>query len=232
MIKAVFFDYYNTLVDYDPPREVTEAELLGELGVEVSPEALLRPLMVADDFLSKEHSRLSLGKRSKEEAAALYGRYHGMILKEAGVEPKPEIIAALLKKWFNLKLKMALYDDVALALDELKQRGFTLGLISNVDRDISATYNELGLDKWLRLKITSQDVGFNKPRPEIFQAALKKAEVEPAEAIYVGDQYEIDVLGANRVGMRGILIDRHDFFGNISAAIRIRSFAEITQHLD
>jgi HAD superfamily hydrolase (TIGR01662 family) len=231
MIKAVFFDYYNTLVDYDPPREVTEAELLGELGVKVNPESLLRPLMVADDFLFKEHSRLSLGKRSKEEAAALYGRYHGMILKEAGVEPKPEIIAALLKKWFNLKLKMALYDDVAPALDELKQRGLTLGLISNVDRDISATYNELGLDKWLRLKITSQDVGFNKPRPEIFQAALKKAEVEPAEAIYVGDQYEIDVLGANRVGMRGILIDRHDFFSDVGAAIRIRSFAEISQHL-
>lgn len=232
MIKAVFFDYYNTLVDYDPPRQVTEAELLGELGVEVSPEALLRPLMVADDFLAKEHSRLSLGKRSKEELAALYGRYHGLILKEAGVEPKPELIGALLKKWFALELKMALYDDVAPALDELKQRGLTLGLISNVDRDISATYDELGLAKWLGLKITSQDVGFNKPRPEIFQAALKKANVEPAEAIYVGDQYEIDVLGANRVGMRGILIDRHDFFGNVGAAIRIRSFAEIKKHLD
>jgi HAD superfamily hydrolase (TIGR01662 family) len=232
MIKAVFFDYYNTLVDYDPPRQVTHSRLLGELGVEVSPEALLRPLMVADDFLFKEHSRLSLSKRSKEEATALYGRYHGMILKEAGLEPKPEIIAAVLKRWMTLELKMALYDDVAPALDELKQRGLTLGLISNVDRDISATYDKLGLDKWLQLKITSQDVGFNKPRPEIFQAALKKAEVEPTEAIYVGDQYEIDVLGANRVGMRGILIDRHDFFGDITDSIRIRSFAEITEHLD
>jgi putative hydrolase of the HAD superfamily len=232
MIKAVFFDFYNTLVDYDPPREVTHSKLLGELGIEISPQALLRPIMVADDFLYQEHSRLSLGKRSKEEIAALYGRYHGMILKEAGLEASPELIATLLKRWMAIELKLVLFDDVAPALDNLKKLGLTLGLISNVDRDISASYDGLGLGKWLKLKITSQDVGFNKPSPQIFQAALKQAKVEPAEAIYVGDQYQIDVVGANGVGMRGILIDRHDFFGDISDSIRIRSLAEIARHLD
>jgi HAD superfamily hydrolase (TIGR01549 family) len=232
MIKAVFFDYYYTLVDYDPPRQVTYSKLLGEMGVKVDPEALLRPLLVADDFLSKEHSRLSLGKRPQEEAVAIYGQYNGIILKEAGLEASPELIGNILKRWMSFQPKMALFKDVAPALDELKQRGLTLGLISNVDRDISATYDQLGLAKWLGLKITSQDVGFNKPRPEIFQAALQQAKVEPAEAIYVGDQYEIDVLGANRVGMRGILIDRHGFFGDITDVIRISSFAEIKEHLD
>jgi putative hydrolase of the HAD superfamily len=232
MIKAVFFDFYNTLVDYDPPREVTQARLLGELGIKISPQALLRPIMLADDFLFREHSRLSLGKRSKEETMALYGQYHGMILKEAGLEASPELIGAILKKSLAIELKLALYDDVAPALDKLKELGLTLGLISNVDRDISSSYDGLGLGKWLKLKITSQEVGFNKPRPEIFLAALKQAKVEPAEAIYVGDQYQIDVVGANRVGMRGILIDRHDFFGDISDDIRIRSLVEVARHLD
>jgi putative hydrolase of the HAD superfamily len=232
MIKAVFFDFYNTLVDYDPPREVTQSKLLGEMGIKISPQALLRPIMLADDFLFREHSRLSLGKRSKEETMALYGQYHGMILKEAGLEASPELIGAILKKSLAIELKLALYDDVAPALDNLKELGLTLGLISNVDRDISSSYDGLGLGKWLKLKITSQEVGFNKPRPEIFLAALKQAKVEPAEAIYVGDQYQIDVVGANRVGMRGILIDRHDFFGDISDDIRIRSLVEVARHLD
>jgi putative hydrolase of the HAD superfamily len=232
MIKAVFFDYYNTLVDYDPPREETQSKLLGEMGIKITPKELLRPIMVADDFLSKEHSRLSLAKRSQEETAALYGRYHGMVLKEAGLEPKPELIGNILKKWLSIDLKMALYKDVAPALNSLKERGLILGLISNVDRDISATYDELGLANWLKLKIISKDVGFTKPHPEIFQAALKKVGVKPAEAIYVGDQYEIDVIGANGVGMRGILIDRHDFFGDITDALRIRSLAEVARHLD
>ena len=232
MIKAVFFDYYNTLVDYDPPREETHAKLLGEMGIKITPKELLRPIMLADDFLSKEHSQKSLAKRSKEEIAALYGRYQAMILKEAGLEASPELIGNVLKRWMSIELKMALYKDVAPALDELKERGLTLGLISNVDRDIDADYERLGLANWLQLKITSKDVGFTKPRPEIFQAAVKEAGVKPAEAIYVGDQYDIDVVGANGAGMRGILIDRHDFFGDITDSIRIRSFAEISQHLD
>jgi len=231
MIKAVFFDFYNTLVDYDPPREETQSRLLGELGIEISPEELLRPIMVADDFLSKEHSRLSLGKRPKEETIALYGRYHGMVLKEAGLEASPQLIGDILKRWMSIDLKMALYDDAAPALDKLKEQGLTLGLISNVDRDISSVYDELGLGNWLGVTVTSQDVGFNKPRPEIFQAALKQAEVKPSEAIYVGDQYQIDVVGANGVGMRGILIDRNGFFEEITDSPRIRRLTEITEYL-
>jgi putative hydrolase of the HAD superfamily len=231
MIKAVFFDFYNTLVDYYPPREVTQAKVLGELGIEVAPEALLRPIMVADDFLSKEHSRLSLGKRPKEEMMALYGQYHGIILKEAGLEASPQLIGDILKRALTIELKLALYDDVATALDELKGRGLVLGLISNVDRDINSVYDELGLPKWLQLRVTSQDVGFNKPHPQIFQAALKQAGVKPEEAIYVGDQYEIDVVGANGVGMRGILIDRHGFFEAVTDSPRIRRLTELTDYL-
>jgi len=172
MIKAVFFDFYNTLVDYDPPREETQSRLLGELGIKISPQELLRPIMVADDFLSKEHSRQSLAKRSKEETMALYGQYQGIILREAGLEASAELIGNILKKWMSADLKMVLYDDVAPALDKLKEQGLTLGLISNVDRDISSVYEELGLGNWLGVTITSQAVGFNKPHPEILRMAV------------------------------------------------------------
>ena len=37
MVKAVFFDFYNTLVNYDPPREELEARALKDLGIDVSP---------------------------------------------------------------------------------------------------------------------------------------------------------------------------------------------------
>ena len=51
MIKAIFFDLYNTLVTYDPPREEIEARVLKDFGIEVSPEVLLRPILTADDFI-------------------------------------------------------------------------------------------------------------------------------------------------------------------------------------
>ncbi len=231
MIKAVFFDLYNTLVGYDPPREEIHSRLLKDFGIEVSPEALLRPVMAADDFIYEEHARYSLAKRSKEEILAVYSQYHGIILKEAGLDASPELIAGILKKWMSSDFKMVLFDDVAPTLTQLKERGLILGLISNVDRDITSLYQEVGLSAWLQVVVTSQEVGFGKPRPEIFQAALKKAGVKPSEAIYVGDQYQYDVVGANKAGMKGILLDRKNFFEEITDCPRIRSLTEVVKYL-
>ncbi len=114
-----------------------------------------------------------LSKRSKEETVALYAQYHGIILREAGLEASPELIAGILKKWMQYKLKMVLFDDVVPTLTHLRERGLILGLISNVDRDITPLYQELGLSAWLQVVVTSQEVGFNKPQPEIFQGGAE-----------------------------------------------------------
>jgi putative hydrolase of the HAD superfamily len=231
MVKAVFFDLYNTLVGFDPPREEIQARVLKEFGIEVGPEALLRPIMTADDFIYQEYARFPLSKRSKEETMALYAQYHGIILREAGLEASQELIAGILKKWMHSDWKMVLFDDVIPALTHLGELGLILGLISNVDRDITPLYQELGLSVWLQVVVTSQEVGFNKPRPEIFQEALKQAGVKPSEAIYVGDQYQIDVVGANEAGMRGILLDRGGFFEDIADCPRIRSLTQVATYL-
>jgi len=231
MIKAVLFDLYNTLVTYDPPREEIEAKILKDFGIEVSPEAMLRPIMTADEFIYQEHARSSISKRSKEETMALYTQYHGILLKEAGLEASKEVILGILGKWMNFNLKTVLYDDVVPALTNLKERGLILGLISNVDRDIASLYQGLGLSAWLKVMVTSQEVGFNKPHPEIFQAALKQAGIKPAEAIYVGDQYQIDVLGASKAGMLGVLLDRNGFFEEVTDCPKIRSLTEVAEHL-
>ena len=231
MIKAVFFDLYNTLVTYDPPREETQARILKEFGIEASPESLRRPITIADDFIYKEHSRLPLSKRSKEEATALYIQYHGIILKEAGIEASQELITGILGKWMSFDLKIVLFDDVAPALTDLKERGLVLGLISNVDHAIAPLYQGLGLSTWLQVMVTSQEVGFNKPHPQIFLAALKQAGVKPPEAIYIGDQHQVDVVGAKGAGMLGILLDRYGYFEEVIDCPRIRRLTEVAEHL-
>jgi putative hydrolase of the HAD superfamily len=231
VIKAVFFDLYNTLLTYDPPREVIEARILKDFGIEASPEALLRPIMTADEFIYQEHARFPISKRSKEETTALYTQYHGIVLKEAGLEAPKEVILGMLGKWMGFDLKMVLYDDVVPALTNLKERGLILGLISNVDRDIAPLYQRLGLSAWLQVMVTSQEVGFNKPQPEIFLAALKQAGVKPSEAIYVGDQHQVDVVGANKVGMLGILLDRNGLLEEITDCPKVRRLTEVAEHL-
>ena len=227
MIKAVLFDLYQTLVRYDPPREEIQKKVLKEYGIETTSKAIRHALFIADEFFYREHSRSPLSRRSEEEKMAIYMQYQGIILKEAGIDASRQLIAGSLRKMQQFNFKLALFDDVVPALTQLKDRGLVLGLISNVDQDISPLCEELGLSKLLQVVVTSLNAGFSKPQPQIFREALRQAKVEAPEAIYVGDQYQIDVVGANSAGMKGILLDRNDESRETAVNPKIQSLAEL-----
>ncbi|MDD4873910.1 MAG: HAD family hydrolase [Dehalococcoidales bacterium] len=232
MIKAVFFDMYNTLICYDPPREESQAKALKNFGFDIKPEALALPIIAGDEFFYEENARLPLAKRSEEERRKLWSKYEMIMLEEAGITPTKELLGLMLGEMKNFKYEMVLYKDVIPALTEIKKKGLVTGLISNVDKDITAMLEKLKIFSLLEIVITSQDAGFTKPHPEIFQAAIKKAEIDAKEAIYIGDQYKIDVLGANNAGMSGVLLDRMDYYKNNGIKEpRIRSLQQITELL-
>ena len=231
MIKAVFFDLYFTLVGYEPSQEEIEAGLLHNFGIDVSPEALRRPLAAANEAIIQAMIHRPMNQRSKEEMTALYAQFHRDILREAGLKAGENVIMGLLTGMLQAKMKLVLFDDVLPALDNLKGRGLTLGLISNIERNMSGALDELGLSPRLDVVVTSQDAGANKPQPEIFRFALKKAGITPAESIYIGDQYQVDVVGARGAGMKGILIDRAGHHEAITDCPRIQSLAEVIDYL-
>jgi putative hydrolase of the HAD superfamily len=231
LIKAVFFDLYQTLVGYEPPREEVESKILTDFGIAVSPEALRRPLLVADEFIYNEIARRPLSARSREETAALYIRHQEIMLKEAGVKLDSKLALTLLERMRQTKLELVLFDDVRPALDTLKKRGLVLGLISNVEQDMSGTLDKLGLSARLTVVVTSQEAGAGKPRPEIFLYALQQAGITPSESIYVGDQYQVDVLGARGAGLKAILLDRTGYHNDITDCPRIRLLTELTGYV-
>ncbi len=231
MIKAVFFDLYHTLVRFEPPREQLHADALREFGVEVKPEVFQRPLLAADEFIYQQRVHIPLNKRSDQERMALWLQYEGVVLKEAGIEANESLILGLLGKIRQVKSKLVVFDDVVPALSELKVRQLSLGLISNIERDITSLLDEVGLSDWFQVVVTSLETGLTKPQPGIFQFALKRAGVQPSEAIYVGDQYQVDVGGANSVGMKGVLLDRGGCFAEVTASPRIQSLSQIVNWL-
>jgi HAD superfamily hydrolase (TIGR01549 family) len=98
------------------------------------------------------------------------------------------------------------------ALERLRSAGFKLGIVSNADGRVAADAERLGLAKFFDVIIDSQVVGVEKPNPKIFQLALDALEVPPAEAMYAGDIYAIDMLGARAAGIAGKLIDQHAMY--------------------
>lgn len=231
MIKGVFFDFYQTLVRFDPPREQLQAEVLKEFGIDVAPEAIRRALVIADEFIYQELARQPFSKRTEEEKMAVYFQYQRVLLEEAGVDATEQLIGGVAKKMQQFKLTQVLFDDAMPALTQLKERGLILGLVSNVNHEITPLCDKLGLSLLLKVVVTSLGVGFSKPQPEIFREAIRQAGIEASEAVYVGDQYQIDVVGARDAGMKGVLIDRGDDFREITDCPRIRSLADVVKHL-
>ncbi len=231
MIKAAFFDFYNTLATHHPPREEVYVNTCSQLGIKAEAKAFFQSLSVADMFYRNENSRSPIEKRTMEEKIDFYVKYATRILSGAGIEVSRDTALQVLAKIREHKWEFRAYDDTLPTLKELEKRGLILGLISNVAEDMESTYTDLGLQPYLDFKVTSAEVGCDKPRPEIFMAALKKAQVKPEESIYVGDQYDLDIVGARGVGIKAFLIDRNNYFPEITDCPRIHSLTEITKYV-
>ena len=231
MIKAIFFDWFNTLAHYHPPREELESQALKELGFNVSPKSISYGLYLGDKHLYEENARLPIRQRSQEEQTKLYAGFHRIILKETGINATDDQVFKLMSRMFqlNASMKFVLFDDVSDTLKVLKAQGLKLGLLTNLQSEVNSMCRELGIADYLDFTVTSAEVGADKPQPPIFLKALQLAHVNAAEAIHVGDQYQNDVLGARKVGISPILLDRADYYAEITDCPRIRSLMEVSK---
>ena len=235
MIKAVFFDWFNTLARYEPPREVLQSQALQDFGIRIPPDKIMPALLIADKEFFEGNTTFPIRKRSPEEQAKFYTRYQVTILTEAGVDvsQEPDMVTKIMKKVRELAqgIHFVLFDDVLSTMKTLKEQRLTIGLLTNLNRDVDSICRDLGLESYLDFIITSGQVDADKPHPPIFLAALEKAGVDASQAVHIGDQYKIDVVGARGVGINPILLDRYNSSPEISDCPRITSLTELTAYL-
>ena len=229
MIKAVLLDWFTTLSRFEPSREKLYCTAFAELGVSVPEDKAARGVLLGDEYLYTENMKTPLAKLPVEVRDEMYLCFPKMIAEQAKIEVAPDIHKAVrdrIRKTFAVATYV-LYDDVIPAVKSLNEQGYILGLVTNLREDINVHCRRLGLEPYLKFALTSEMVGFPKPDPHIFQAALTKAGIEASEAVFVGDQYRIDVVGARNAGIQPILIDRYDLYPDVSDCPRIRTLAEI-----
>ncbi|TAJ90276.1 HAD family hydrolase, partial [bacterium] len=94
-------------------------------------------------------------------------------------------------------------------LSALSERGLVLDVISNFDSRLFAILEGLGIASRFDSVVLSSQVGYAKPAPEIFRAALGRHRLKAEEAVHVGDSPDKDAAGANSAGLTGVLLDRN-----------------------
>jgi putative hydrolase of the HAD superfamily len=231
-IRLVTFDLYDTLVEAMPPRWERFVTASTRAGLSADAMQFRAADRVAEDFYTRENGKTPIRDRAPEEREAFRLAYTATMLEAAGMPHDPVTVQAVRDIYRGeldaIGWNYRVFDDVSPALEALRGAGIQRAVISNADADVTAFCLHMGFAQQMDLIVTSALVGWEKPDPRTYFAALDPLGVAPEEALHIGDQALSDVAGARVIGMAAALIDRYDRHGDDEHdAIRVRSLADL-----
>jgi len=181
-------------------------QLIRQRGTDVEEERLRR---IATEYIKRYDESLQY-----PEARLDFSDFLHNLLERAGVQSAhiPALLGELHRLDKERSLWSATFPWVREALQCLSTQGYRMSVISNADGRVHQELEYLGLDKHFEQIFDSHIVGYEKPDVRLFQHALQQLGLAPAQCLYVGDVYFVDVLGANRSGIAAVHLDQYDLY--------------------
>ncbi len=199
-IKAVVFDLDNTIYDYEVCNKAAELALFDHLKELFSLER-----DVATDLLILAKKQV---KARLENTASSHNRmlYMQAICEMLGKAPG-EYALDLYNTYWNVFLdNIQIYPEIRLLLQELKSRGLTLVLLTDLTAHIQfRKIQKLGVGECFDYVITSEEAGIEKPDQKMFSLVQIKTGVQRDEILMIGDDPIKDFRGALDYGYHAIL---------------------------
>ncbi|HEX7433443.1 MAG TPA: HAD family hydrolase [Anaerolineaceae bacterium] len=240
-LKVILFDLGSTLIYFDGGYTPWLSEATSALA-----RSLIGGGFNLDEaaFISAYDTRIQAyyQERGSEFIEYTTAYYLRQILADFGYPAVPDesIKAALASLYSVSQVRYHLEEDTLSTLNELRQRGYHLGLISNAgdNEDVQTLIDQHGLRSYFEVILVSAEVGIRKPHPRIFQLALDRLGCIAQEAVMVGDTLGADILGAHNAGMPGIWItrradtpDNRDHLDTIRPDLTVDSLAALLNYL-
>ncbi|MEK7248932.1 MAG: TIGR02253 family HAD-type hydrolase [Bacteroidota bacterium] len=222
MIKAVIFDLDNTLVDFMAMKKQAIT-------------AAIDSMIDAGLRLTREEAQSRIDAIYKERGIEFQNVFDQLLYDVFQKVDYKILSAGIIAYRRAREAALVPYPHVNMTLVSLVKRGIKLAVISDAP----------GREAWLRLcylnfhhifdhVITFDDTGERKPSPIPFRKALELVQVQPHEAIMVGDWAERDMVGAGKVGMTTVFARYGDTFGTVesNADYDINDVSELLQVID
>ncbi len=223
-IAAITLDLDDTLWPIEPVLERAEQRLDAWLKTHCPRAATHYPIpamRVLRERIADENPQLAhdfTEQRRLSLRAALAPQGYG-----------EEAVDAAFAEFYAARNEVECYADTLPALERLAAR-YPLVSLSNGNADLE----RIGLARFFRFSITARDFGMSKPAPEIFQAACARLNLPPESVLHVGDDPELDVVGAQAAGLRSAWINRTSgfWFHPQAPDMSVRNLHELADALD
>ena len=206
-LKAVLFDLGLTLIRTASFPEIYW-HILASFDVQVSVDNIAE----AQNLTEKEFDVSTYDENKRQE---FWTNYNAALIKKLGITENVVFLASQIDElWWRFS-QVEAFPDVEPTLSELKARGLKVGLVSNAfQKDLDHVLGELDLKKWFDSVVCIDSCNCAKPNKDIFLYALNQLQINPKEAVFVGNSIMQDYDGAFAVGIRPFLIDREQKFSS------------------
>lgn len=209
-MRAVLFDLGHTLIDYYYDWKVPEqrgVERIYKIVESAAPAPVDK-----EEFVKHLTGKLLEARELKirEMVEVPLRDLMGACLDRYGCLEE-DILQDTLEIFYGVLLEdRKLVPGAPELLERLRDRGLTIGLISDVAWGLPSEFpmrdiKHFGLDQYFDDMVFSTDVGLRKPHPKIFKIALNNIGASASESMYVGNSLQQDIKGAKGVGMKAIL---------------------------
>ena len=204
MIKAILFDFGQTLVDaadgFRAAEKAAQSKLFANMSLTLYEDFMANYRRIRKEF----HDRSNFSRISLWQEVYFYYclEFDDQLLETWETE-----------YWETVKAKTIVFPETIDALKRLSSI-YQLGLLSNTQGQRRSGTHRLsefpGLEKYFQVIIVAGEDGIPpKPDPQPFRLCLEGLGVNPSEGIYVGDDYRIDICGAKNAGLHAVWIQHH-----------------------
>lgn len=227
--KHIFFDLDRTLWDFDSSAKIAFGEIFENHQLKQKGLPSVDVFQTAYNIHNDE--LWALYREGKIKKEVLRGKRFRLTLSDFGIND--ELLAEQIGDEYIAisPLRVALFPHAEAILQYLQPR-FQLHMITNGFSEVQAVkLKSSGLGKYFKVIVTSEEAGHKKPDERIFSYAFEKSGAMPEESIMIGDDPDVDILGAQKVGMDQVLFDPEKKFQQNGSTYYINDLIELKRFL-